>query len=102
MSFKTLSRPDDPLAGAGSKAEDSCARVSILLVLGLIRSVGGVEVLESLSFFAMAVINLPNPRETILGGFSMLTPTTQPASRCFKGEGLLRLAFHADTAQCRK
>ena len=87
MSFKAQSRPDNPLAGAGSKAEDSCTRVFVLLIVGLIRSVEGVEVLETLSFFAMAVLNLPNPRATIIGGFSMLTPATQPASRCFKGEG---------------
>lgn len=101
MSLKARSSPDDLLAGAGSSAEDPCARVFVLLMVGLTRAVGGVEVLETLSFFAIAILNLLNPRETIIGSFSVLTPTTQPASRYCKREGLLRLSFHNDTAQCR-
>ena len=101
MNFKARSSPDVPLAGAGSSAEDPCARVFVLLMVGFIRAVGGVEVLETLSFFAIAILNLPNPRETIIGSFLVLRPTTQRASRCCQKEGLVRLAFHNDMAQCR-
>ena len=40
MNFKARSRPDNLLAGAGSSAKDPCARVFVLLVVGLIRAVG--------------------------------------------------------------
>lgn len=100
MKFKTWSRPEGLLAGAGSVVEDLCDKVLSLLMVRLVRVVG---VFGSLSFFAEATPNLRSPRENIIGGFSKQAPPAQPASRkCQKrltpSPGLL----HYGMARCRK